>query len=133
MMIHRFLFIFVFLVLPLSAQYTIRPATTEIPDPVTPTTYVEDELTMLNNIIAATEVNLRQQKALHAKVIEYRQLHDQYVQNIQDKELSFQLIFSSHELLDEIKELQLTQAFDQKFLSDLAFFSNIAERHRETP
>lgn len=93
-----------------------------------PALVVAKELLQLNNLIAITEQNLQNQKALKELFIDYQQKQVNYLQNSQDKEITLQLVKSAHRLLEGIKTHHLLQTFDAEFISQLTFFSKFATK-----
>lgn len=106
----------------------IRPVTNNLPKTTPPTLVSENRFTSLDRTIVLTERTLEEQKQLKKMVLEYVALHTKYKQNLEDRELSYQMVKKAHQVLSAIKELHIAHAFDQEFLSDLAFFSGIIER-----
>lgn len=98
-----------------------------------PTTTPVTATSMLDTLISGTEKQLEAEKKLRDQVVKYVQVQQKYAQNTQDKELATKVVRKASFLYKKIKELELTQAFDQKFLSELAFFSNIADKQKTTP
>lgn len=123
-----------FLVLALSASVSllagpdIRAKTLELPRQVEPVAQVDEELKKLKDIISITKKNLENQSKLFGMIEEYRKIQSQYLQNAQDKELTYQMVMKAHTIFLKIKDLHLTHAFEQDFLSELAFFSKMAEK-----
>lgn len=111
-----------------SAKEVIQPITQDIPQIGNPSTSVENELSMLNNLIDVTKENLSLLEQCKKHVIDYISLQEKYAQNTENEKLTFQMVMSADQLLEEIKELHLTQAFDQEFLSELTFFSKVASK-----
>lgn len=105
-----------------------KPVTRDVPKPVQPFIETKNQVEMMNNLIGATQKNLEAQKMIREQVVAYQKLQDLYVRNSQDKELVFQMVKAAHRLLENIKENNLTQAFDQDFLSELTVFSQVATK-----
>lgn len=103
---------------------TISP-TSQIKDPAA---LIGNELTMLDNLIEVTQQNLERQEALRELVKEYQKVHDQYMKNIDDKELLYGLIKKAYRLLENIKESHLEHAFAPEFISELTVFSQVAAK-----
>ncbi|GEM_PF-1958119 len=125
----RSIFLFL-LVLPLSAQYAVKADHHDLPEIVAPEMHPETELETLDRLIAATEETLQSEKLLKEKLSAYIDIYEQYKENTDDRRLCFLLVKKAHEVLALMQELELTQLFDQQFLSEVTFFSNISERQR---
>lgn len=87
----------------------------------------------IDDLIAVTEKNLRDQKSLKGQLIEYRRLHRLYEQDTRNQELSEKLVWQAERALQTIQEQHLTHAFEPEFLQELAFFSKIAEKWKKNP
>lgn len=86
------------------------------------------ELKHLDQLILLTEQNLQNQKSLRKLFLDYQQKQMHYLENMQDKEITLQMIKSAHVLLEGIKEAHLVQAFDAEFIAQLTFFSKFATK-----
>lgn len=93
-----------------------------------PALVVAKELQHLNQLIAITEQNLENQKALRQLFVDYQQQQVNYLQNSQDKEITLQMVKSAHRLLESVKANHLVQTFDTEFISQLTFFSQFATK-----
>lgn len=110
------------------AKDAIRPKTHDLPPEVEPVASMENELGKLQDIMQATAKNLENQKRLYSEISDYMKVHERYLENTNDKRLSYQMVMKAHSAFKLIQSLHLTHAFDQDLISELAFFSNIAER-----
>lgn len=111
-----------------AASEVVNPSTTKLPRMQNPTTKTNDEVNLLNNLIDVTKKNLDNQIQLKALLVDYIQIKDQYMQNTDDKQLSYRMVQKAYVLLDKIKEDYLTQLFDQEFMSELTFFASIGAK-----
>jgi|EndMetStandDraft_5_1072996.scaffolds.fasta_scaffold277414_2 hypothetical protein len=84
---------------------------------------VRNELTMLEDLIEATQQNLDSQIKLRDLVKHYQDVQAKFLQNEEDNELLYQMVKAAHTILELIKEKQLTQSFDPAFLSELIVVS----------
>lgn len=111
-----------------AASEVVNPSTTNLPRMQNPTTKTNDEVNLLSNLIDVTKKNLENQIQLKSLLVEYIQIKDQYMQNTDDKQLSYRMVQKAFILLDKIKEDYLTQLFDQEFISELTFFASIGAK-----
>lgn len=111
----------------LAAEDAINPITTDLPK-VEVAPERSKDLLMLESLIEITKKNLDNQKNLRGLILEYLDIYDKYVENMDNKQLSFRMIKKAKEVLDLIKETHLIHSFDQDFLSELTYFSNIASK-----
>lgn len=88
----------------------------------------ESQLDLLDNLIKVTASNLDIQKELRKRVEGYLKIQTQYLKNPQDKDLTLKMVKEAHFLIEMIKEGHLTQAFAPEFISELTFFSQIANK-----
>jgi len=88
----------------------------------------DKQLIMLDNLIAVTQENLNNQKALKQMIQDYQKLQYLYLQNPKDNEVLYHMVKAAHHLLEGIKANHLTQTFDKDFLSELTLFSNVANK-----
>lgn len=79
-------------------------------------------------IIKASKENLAKQEALLKDITEYQQIQKKYSENSQDKEIAYQMVMKAYDIMQHLKELRMTHAFDQDLMSEITFFSNMAER-----
>ncbi len=111
----------------LCADDVIKPSTSDLPRASNLATK-GDELALLNQLISVTQQNLDAQKQLRTDLQDYLQIKQQYMQKTDDKQLTIRLVTKAHQLLQKIQDQHLVQAFDQEFISELTFFSNIAAK-----
>lgn len=95
-----------------------------------PATAPLKETDLLDRLIASTEKQLNEQKKLREWVRKFAALQSAYAENPQDKQMSFKLVKRGYQLNKKIHELHLTEAFDEQFLSELAFYTSIAEKQK---
>lgn len=93
-----------------------------------PVLVAAQELQRLNSLIAITEKNLENQKALKQLFSTYQQKQINYLSDPENKELTLQMVTSAHRLLEGIRTAHLIQAFDAEFISQLTFFSQFATK-----
>jgi hypothetical protein len=117
---------FFFLSAAIDESSIIRPTTKDLPKIWENSPQVGNEIKFLDDLIATTALNLENQKVLKKLLIDYVAIQNQYVQNVNDQALSMKMVKTAHQLLEKIKELNLTHIFDAQLLSELTFFSQIA-------
>lgn len=116
-----------------SAADGIRPSTTDMPNiTYQPSAKSGNELAFLDQLITVTQQNLEKQKELKEKMKEYIQLRDQYARQTQNQELGMRLVKVAYGVLEGIKEQHVSHVFDQEFMSELTFFSNIGAKQKGT-
>lgn len=104
----------------------LQPIAADLP-PAHPTAgALPNELKMLQDLIDATTHNLQQQQLLKQQVEEYLSLLNQYMNDIDNKQLLIKLVKSAHQAFETIKALHLTQSFNPDFISELSLFSQVA-------
>lgn len=111
-----------------ATEDVIRPSTSDLPNSSISSANIGNELAILDNIMEITKQNFETQKQLRGLIVEYLQVKHIYLQNIQDKELSFKMVQKAYQVLEKIKEAHLIQAFDKDFMSEITFFANIASK-----
>ncbi len=121
---HLFVLFFLLLISP-SFKAT---AAENAPYMQAPQDSVDNEIAALDALIDATTTNLANQKIVRSQLEAYLQLHNQYLQNTDDKQLAFRMIKSAQHLLLLIKDNNLRQVFEADFISELTLFSNIAAK-----
>lgn len=105
----------------------------EQPAYIDPAESIMAETAMLEQLILTTQKQLEQQRKLKRNVEQYIDLQKKYEQNTKDAKLAARLVKKAHLVFKQIKNLELTQSFDPKFISELSFFSSIAEKQAKKP
>lgn len=108
--------------------FAVNPTTSELPNFNHLNQNPKQELALIDNLIEVTEKNLTRQRKLKREINEYIALQERYMKNTNDKDLGYQLVKAAKDVLEGIKDQNLTQVFDAQFMSELSFFSNIAEK-----
>ncbi len=109
-------------------EATLKPITNDLPKMRSMDEIVSSELSRLDNLIVMTQQNLQNQLALRTLLEQYQQIQAQHLQNDQDIEILFKLVKMAQRLFESIKQNHLTHLFEQDFLSELALFSQIANK-----
>lgn len=107
---------------------SVNPSTTDLPPLEVSAQAQLDPLKQLDNLIAATEKSLAEQKTLRSQLSDYQQLNEQYMQNRQDRQLGIRLVKAARSVLHGIESHQLIHTFDQETLEELRFFSKIGSK-----
>lgn len=89
---------------------------------------VNNELSMLDNLIEVTQQSVDSQKKLRDLIRLYQTLQTQYLQNEDDKELLYKIVRVAYLASESIKENHLSQIFDPDFLKELNLFAQIAAK-----
>lgn len=82
----------------------------------------------LDNLIDSTEALVEKQKNLRAKVEEYLSLHDEYLLDMENKELLIQTANSAKKILEMIKKEKMASLFDPSFISEMTLFAKLSKR-----
>lgn len=90
--------------------------------------FKESPSELLTPVIASTEKLLQRQKELKALLERYQSLHDQYLNNMNDRSLALETGKTAQEALERIKEDKLTYLFDPSFLSEMTLFAKLAAK-----
>lgn len=127
------LYLYLFLLMTCSfaahaAPEIIQSPTMNLPKMQNPVVNASDEVHLLDNLIRVTKKNLDQQMQLKDLLVEYLQIKDQYMQNTDDKQLSYRMVQKAYALFSKIKEDYLIQLFDKEFMSELTFFAGIGAK-----
>jgi len=95
-----------------------------------PNSVIPNTLSSLDFLIEVTGENYQKQKVLRNDIVEYQRIHDQYFQNTADQQLLFQLVMKADQILETIREINLTHVFDSEFVKELSLFSRFAKKSR---
>lgn len=111
----------------LQAADNINPATNDLPQ-ISDAVIKLNHLAMLDQLIEVTKKNLENEKQLRQLVQEYLDMQNAYFKNPNDVDLTLRMVKKAYYVFEKIKETHLIQAFDQEFISELTFFSQIASK-----
>jgi len=89
---------------------------------------VKKELSLLNDLIGATQLSLNNQMHLREMIEGYQEAQKRYLKDEDNVELLYQMAKQAHLILEFIKEHHLAQAFDNSFLSELGIVSKPASK-----
>lgn len=89
---------------------------------------IDMSLNTLNQIIASTERTLAGQRDILQQLTRYRKIKSEYLLDQQNKNLTIRLVKSASQLNESIQAQYLHDALDGEFLSEIAFFSKIANK-----
>lgn len=93
-----------------------------------PANIIAKETAMLNDLIEASQQNLKNLTYLKGLIQKYQTLQSQYMVNPDDNEALYQMIKTAHAILEKIKENHLAPLFDPAFLSELTIISKPAAK-----
>lgn len=96
-----------------------------------PAALINNEIVMLDNLIAVTEKSLEKQKALRDLIEHYNNTQKALLKNSDNKELLFRTVKLAQRVLESIQDNHLTHNFDSAFLSELTLLSQIAAKYGE--
>lgn len=89
---------------------------------------IDREITMLSDLIDATQQNLNNQIKLRDLIKQYQTYQKRYLEVADDNELLYQMIKTAYVILDIIKQNHLAEAFDPAFISELTIVSKPAAK-----
>lgn len=89
---------------------------------------VNSELSRLDDLIAATQKGLDQQKALRDVLVKYQEAQKTYLSSGEDTEYLYQMIVLAHRAQKIIQDNHLSQVFSQDFLNELNLFAQMANK-----
>lgn len=112
----------------LSCIIALSPLLGDLPASVAESTPPQSELQMLDDLIQITDQNLKNQKELREKVLQYQKQLNIYLKNSSDKDQVLKVARIAHSVLAEIKRLYLIESFQPSFISELTLFSQIAQK-----
>ena len=92
---------------------------------------IQNEIIMLDNLIAATQKSLDKQKALKDLVAQYNRTQMDTLADTEDKELLLRTVKMAQRVLESIQENNLTHNFDSAFLSELTLLAQIGAKYGE--
>jgi hypothetical protein len=130
---HHFKILFAYLValsFPLfAANPPVRPISSKLPEVSEPATPIENPLHSLDNLIDVTEKHLQTQNQLKKLVIEYLQVRQRYLDNMQDDDLALRMVDLGTQISDLIKKNHLAHVFDQEHLNEWNVCAQISQKN----
>ncbi len=87
-----------------------------------------DEVSSLENLIAANEKHLLAQKQLKEKMKLFQKQKDEFMLGNQSKSHAYAMVSNAREILTTIREEHLSYLFPTDYLEELIFFSSIAAK-----
>lgn len=87
----------------------------------------------LNTLIATTEHQLKRLEVLKNHLFQYKETHQRYLVDTGNRRLSEQLVNLAYDIQGAIDDLYLTHLFEDEFLQEIHFFSNIARKWKTNP
>ena len=90
--------------------------------------FFENEVTSLDQLIAANEKRLLVQKELREKMIRFQKQKQEFLQGNQSKAHTFSMVSTARQIFSDIKEEHLSYLFANDYLEELIFFSSIAAK-----
>ena len=111
----------------LSANDRINPITADLPK-INTNPFGKSEIAQLDDLIAATERSLSQQKSLRDLLIKYQETQTAYLNNEENVELLYNMINLAQKALKTIQENHLTHSFEPSFLNELNLFAQMANK-----
>lgn len=108
----KFLLSFVLLISPLFAD-----------------TGLQDEIAVLQELIATTKKNLESQQHLLNRVIKFKQARAAFMADPTSGQLATRLVKSAMLLQKNLEKEHLAHLFSSDFLTELAFFDQIGNQH----
>ena len=93
-----------------------------------PKALLSTEISRLDTLIQATDQSLQGQRLLKSKIIEYKDIQDEYLLKTEDNDLLLKMVKCAHKTLQMIKENHLEQTFDPEFIEELTVLSQAASK-----
>jgi hypothetical protein len=86
----------------------------------------EDEIHIVEKLIATTEEQLKKQKWLREQMSQFQKRREEFVQGNHSKAHASQLVHSARKIYATIQEGHFEHLFSKDYLDELQFFSSIA-------
>ena len=107
---------------------TFQPSTHDLPPEINLSTPTPKGVNAIDNLIALTEENLKEQKKLQTLLKEYQKIEGEYLNNPDDQKLVMQLVQQAGDILTIIEAQNLVHMIDDELMSDLSLFGRIANK-----
>ena len=95
-------------------------------------TLIQNEIVMLDNLIAMTQISLEKQKTLRELIVQYNKTQQATLADTDDNELLMRTVKMAQRVLESIQENNLTHNFDAAFLSELTLLAQIGSKYGES-
>lgn len=105
---------------------------TQVHSEETSLSVTEDEIEVLDQLIAATDRKAVAQKKLRNVMIDFKKQKERFFKGDQTKKHSFLMVKTASQILRVIQENHLQHLFASDYLEELALFSSIAEKQNPT-
>lgn len=86
----------------------------------------EDEIKIVDHLIALTKEQLKNQERLKSLMVQFQQCKEEFTQGNQTKPHTAKLIRLGREIYELITQEHVTHLFAKDYLDELQFFSSIA-------
>ncbi len=86
----------------------------------------QDEVKIIDRMIAATESQLETQKRLKEMMLQFNQQMDEFIKGNQTKAHTGRMVRTARQIYVTITESHLEHLFAKDYLDELTFFSSIA-------
>lgn len=93
-----------------------------------PKELLDSQIAMLDDLIEMTTQTLQNEQKLKSLILQYQQIQEEYIKNPKDKEQIVKMVRMADQILRKMEEAHLITQFDPDFISELAFFSKIANK-----
>lgn len=93
---------------------------------------VEDEIQVLEHLIASTSKQLEAEKQLKDLMVEFRKEQEEFVQGNQTKSHASRMVNTAREIHTLILENHIEHLFPKNYLEEISFFSSIAGKRTIT-
>ncbi|MEN9343720.1 MAG: hypothetical protein RLZZ453_507 [Chlamydiota bacterium] len=113
----------------------ILPTTSTVPDQLfelTRFTPDEDEIKIVDKLIAVTEEQLKHQRHLKDLMVQFQQKKEEFIQGNQTKIHTARLVRLGREIYEYIEEHHFEHLFAKDYLDELQFFSSLAGKKAVT-
>lgn len=89
---------------------------------------VQEELEGLDHLILATKHTLQEQIHIKEMILDYLKEQSLYLEHPESKEQLIKTSRSARKALEAIREKNMAQAFEAKFIAELTLFAKIAKK-----
>lgn len=88
------------------------------------------DISMMDDLIESTTMQLDRQKQIREKLIAYRTLQERYLAGDQNSDLLYQMSQTANQLLQMIRDNYLTQMFTTEFISEITVVAKPAAKNQ---
>ncbi len=86
----------------------------------------EDEVKVVDELIATTASQLEMEKHLKAMMLQFKKMREEFIQGNQTKSHAGKMVRTARQIYETISANRLEHLFAKDYLDELSFFSSIA-------